>query len=194
MTRKTLALISIAGLAISFEGFGAEFIGNIRQADLQIGGSLSLSYNYVAANTTFGYSASKSSSATFTPSLEYFVIDGLSIGGTFSYYANSSQGNGSIISFGPSGTYYFATLDKAAFYIRANPIYSANSFAPTTLNYFGLHTTIGMNFFFNPYIAIGPGLQWIHSFSNTTGATNSGLSHYSGYDNFSLIGAIAAYL
>lgn len=123
------------------------FEPKVNQGDIMVGGSLGFAY-HTFSRLTF----------ELNPTIEYFVVDRLSLGGTvglsFSEYSNSYL-------VGPSATYYFWKEDRLTANVGAElrigryeyDSYDSGRVTKTaTLGRFRL----GLNYFLTPEVSVGP--------------------------------------
>lgn len=135
------------------------------------------------------------------------MIDRLSLGANFGLSGGSATGTSTVISVGPSATYYFLQANHLAPFIKGRLNWNSTqidnsyldlssfNFVPSTesLDYWSTTIQLGVNYFFNPSIAFGPAFEWTHAFSSTAGSGNSSIT-FSGYDNLALAAVFSMYL
>jgi hypothetical protein len=158
----------------------SKYIGNIHQGDFYTGGSFSLSYN---KSSDFSQTT-----VSLIPSLQYFVVDRLSVGGDFYVTHTSTDSGSTTLGFGPAATYHFFADDKWSAYVGAGALYnklSFNSSAFSDVNYFSVSGKLGLNYFFTPSVALGPELYYTHTFNTDT---------YVGYNQYNLLIGFGIYL
>jgi hypothetical protein len=119
----------------------------ITKGHWSIAGGASLSYN------TGGSGAN----LELYPSAQYFVMDHLSVGGEAFLGLNSSY---NAFGLGPAMTYYFAESEKAVWFVSQGFLYSRFHYDAGNSNYtyknWASHTSLGMNYFLTPSVAVGP--------------------------------------
>jgi hypothetical protein len=112
-----------------------------------ISGGASLSYN------TGGSGAN----LAIYPSAQYFVMDHLSVGGEAFVGLNSSYNT---FGLGPAMTYYFGESERAVWFVSQAILYNRYHYDAGSLNYtetnWSSHTSLGMNYFLTPSVAVGP--------------------------------------
>jgi hypothetical protein len=108
------------------------------------------------------------------PSLEYFVTDTLSLGGSISLNANEEETTvTNYWGLGPSLTYYFSNKGSRAFYFKQTVSYyqaeayvSSDGSSDTYDAYWTIgSSTLGTKFFLHPQLAFGIGLEYGYNFS-----------------------------
>jgi hypothetical protein len=147
-----VSILSLGFLSLLFSSSEAcaEFEGPaaIRADGWQVSGS----FSYLTSSTGSTFSVQ--------PSTEYFVIDGLSIGGEVSYldreYADGQQG-AATYGIGPSLTYYFLPQDVWSPFIHQAFQYS-HSTSGGDDSRLGT-TSLGARFFLNDHVAVGMSAQ-----------------------------------
>ena len=121
----------------------------ITEGHWSVGGGASLSYN-----TSSGHGLELSG----YPSAQYFIMDHLSVGGEASIAWNSNR---SVLGLGPALTYYFAESEKAVWFVSEALFYSryhydSIGYGDFNTSNLSARTSIGMNYFLTPSVAIGP--------------------------------------
>jgi len=188
MTQKMMILLSIA-LFASHSAFAAsdapsasapnltthaartdlpnDFQPNIKSGNLAVGGSFGSGYS-TYSNVTF----------YLNPTLEYFVIDRLSLGGSI-YYSNSSTYKS--YGLGPSFSYYFWQQERWAAFFGGGAVYHDTfdgSYYSGYYNYWTAQAKLGLNYFVYPTVAFGPFLSYGHTFSNQNSDISVSDSNY----------------
>ncbi len=130
----------------------------VNQGDLMVGGSLGFSYS-TFSRLTF----------ELNPTIEYFIVDRLSVGGTIGLALNEASNRYLV---GPSATYYFWKDDR----LTAN-VGAELRFGQQEHDYFdtGRRTDtstsgrfrLGLNYFLTPEVSIGPLLTFDKEFENS---------------------------
>ncbi len=107
-----------------------------------------------------------------SPRLEYFFLNRFSAGGRAIY----RDGNriSTETSFGPSLTYYFATMETSALYVDQSVLFVNPAGADD--NYFAGETGLGWDYFLSPTVALGPSIRGVYYFNGGTGVPEGGLA------------------
>lgn len=146
--------IELTAEELELEDFELEESPNLNKGNVQVGGSLGASHSSFATTISLN------------PSVEYFVVDRLSMGGTIQL---SSSEFSSTVGGGPSFTFYFAKGQKWASYLGAGALYISEEdrrqgYFP--YQYWSGSGKLGVNYFFAPSVAFGPTLRYNHSFDD----------------------------
>lgn len=169
-----IALLFVAGTAsaasistIEAKNELSSFKPNLNEGNIEIGGGFSFS-NYQADGR------SSSNHFQIAPKAEYFIMDQVSLGGTFAY-ANSTGDFGSTsTALGPSGTYYFHVADKLAFYGAQSLMFA--KYSDDSKTYTSGTTSAGVKLFFAPQTAFGIGLDYRYGIGNDNKYTVLGMN------------------
>ncbi len=125
------------------------FVPNLMEGNVSVGGNVGASYS-TYSGLIF----------QFNPTIEFFVANRFSIGGTVSsYFAKDFSSFG----LGPAATYYFWHQDRWAGFVGAGLLMEStnwqNSYADVrTIGYKG-QFKIGSTYFINPSVSVGPVLS-----------------------------------
>jgi hypothetical protein len=128
---------------------------NINKGNMEVGGSGTLGYSTVGGFLTY-----------LTPTLKYFFIDKLAIGGSLVSEIWSSQ---VLFRLGPSASYYFWSNKNWADYVGAEVLYSLNrrtgSYDDTNeSSTWAADARVGANYFITREVAFGPALIYTRYF------------------------------
>jgi hypothetical protein len=179
-----MSAISLCVLAMSLPVISAhaedKFIGNINAGDWAVGGSLTALHHSGANQTSYNLFG-------VSPSVQYFVIDRLSVGGyvNYTHYAFQRSNIENDWSIGPIATYHFLTAGtNLAFYVSGSMNYTHTNTAYDPLtdssgaviingtsdstSHWQSVLAVGANYFFTPSVALGPGVSWVHDFSGNS--------------------------
>ena len=99
--------------------------------------------------------------------LQYFVADGLSLGGAVHWATSGSSVNGvsrtaTIVAIGAEAGWYFWRHDRWAAFLQ--PEVFVNLRAPDLPTTFSLAAASSLQWFLNPSVSVGPGVLFAHEF------------------------------
>ncbi len=151
----------------------------INRGDIIISGSASFHSRF--SNYESGTTSSKTSGVHLgiSPTLLFFVSDGLAIGTRVSAGFSSSEGNFSYnIGLGPELRYYF---DFGLFF-KAGASYDFNHYETSSYNSISVEPAIGYAIFLNPHVAIEPAFFYNLDLTNYdyTTSTSKYVNNYLG--------------
>ncbi len=154
-----ISLLVFASTSLSFandnvssvkaEQPSSEVLANIQQGNMQIGGGFWWEQNSEGRSTERSYS--------IYPSVEYFVLDNLSLGGTLTY----SYGEYITSGIGPSLSYYFFKDGKIAAHLSQVLSFTKYSGMDGLINEAKVNvgtTSVGVKYFAAPQVAFGVAL------------------------------------
>lgn len=134
-------------------------IANINKGNIEIGGSFSISKNNNESSTNY----------YLAPSVEYFFVDNISIGGTLSLSGLSGGKSTDYSSYGigPSASYYFFEQGTTAFYLSQSVTFNkwTNDGETSSLNVG--NTSLGIKLFMVPQVAFGIALSTSYAIDST---------------------------
>ena len=135
---------------------------HLNAGNLKFGASLSLTSN------SFSNGASSYLLSASLP-VQYFVIEGLSIGGTVDWSTAGSSQNGAsqtstVVSVGALASWYFWRHDRFAAFIE--PQFFVNLRAPDLPTTVSVAGALSVEWFLNPSVGLGPGIVYAHQFGN----------------------------
>jgi hypothetical protein len=153
---KAMALVCLLTWAIVTRADNTE-LGNIHKGNIAAEGSASISFYAPSGRAS-------STAISVSPSLQYFVVDHLSIGGSLSYHHYSGSDGWTSWGIGPSITWHFWSTGHLSVFASEEIFLNKG----TNLNWYGSNTAgLGMNYFITPSVAIGPLLQTYYQFENS---------------------------
>lgn len=129
---------------------GATDLANINQGNIRLGGGVGV-----------GYSTYSSTIVSVSPLFQYFVADGFAVGLDTDLMFSK---NYDTYAAGPLISYYFWNREKWAAYLEQSfKYFQERNYRPDVLSadpYWVSTSTVGANYFFTPYVAIGPKLSY----------------------------------
>lgn len=135
----------------------------IREGNWSLGLSGRLAYDSPSGLTGF-----------LSVEMQKFFSDRLSFGFVGQGYKDRSIG---LYSLGVIGTYYFYEMEKSAFYISQSLTYGEAHISILSQSakedFLSATTTLGYNYFLNPYVAFGPRVQYEINPMRNLGGANS---------------------
>lgn len=136
----------------------ASSIANINQGDIGLGGAFG--WTQVEGVGNF---------LSLSAPIQYFIMDHLSVGGEMNL-SRSNVGPSWSAGVGPAATYYFWTQDKMAAYGSEALTYQyTSSQNGAQVNPAWRSTTsLGMNYFLAPTLALGPALEYSHRWNGSS--------------------------
>lgn len=140
-------------LLVSCESlFAEEFVPNLKQGNI----FLATGSNYYVHETKTYEREDIKDSSEFNVRLEYFIQDGVSVGGltsinTTPYYE-----------FGGSASFFFLIMERSAVYIQ--PEFITERWEKYETTTFEMATRVGYNYFLIPSVSIGPSCRFAYRF------------------------------
>jgi hypothetical protein len=140
----------LAVLLSSSAANAATEFANINQGDVRVGGSLGV-----------GYSTYSSTIVSVNPYAQYFFADNVAAGLDVDMFFSNNESSYGV---GPVLSYYFWNSEKWAAYIEQKFKYFTSEVHDQSLlktdPYWRTYTTLGANYFFAPYAALGPAFTY----------------------------------
>lgn len=149
----------------------------INRGDIILGGSASFYSRF--SHYESGTTTNNTSGVQFgiSPSLLFFISDGLAIGTRLSAGFNSTEGNFSYnIGLGPELRYYF----DFGLFIKAGVSYDLNHYESYKYNSITVEPAIGYAIFLNPHVAIEPSFFYNLDLINYDSSTTKYVNNYLG--------------
>ena len=117
-------------------------------------------WSIAASGFGIGVTSAAGLTLSVSPQVEYFVHDGISVGGTFGFATATTAIGSTSLSVGPSATWHFWSEDKLSAYGGTSLIFSnltgvAGSDVGTSLDVNG-----GVNYNFAPWFGVGPRVNY----------------------------------
>jgi hypothetical protein len=133
---------------------------HLRAGNLRFGADLSLTGNSFSNGTS-------SYSLTAGLPLQYFVADGLAVGGAVDWTTSGSTVNGvsrtaTVVAIGAEVGWYFWRHDRWAAFLQ--PEVFVNLRAPDLPTTFTVAGASSLEWFLSPSVSVGPGLLFAHEF------------------------------
>ena len=152
---KVMALVCLFTWAAVVRADNAEF-GNINKGNIQADGAASVS-NYAPTGQTSSFIV------VVSPSVQYFVMNRVSIGGSLYFQHYSSGASWNALGIGPSATWHFWSEGHLSASVSDGLTVNENTNSRWYLNN---STGLGLNYFITPSVAIGPALVVSYQFSS----------------------------
>lgn len=159
-TILSLALSFLTGFlprAFAQESAISTVYPKISKGDVMLGGSLG-----------FAYSTYSRLSFELNPTVEYFVADRFSLGGTIGFTISDSH---TYYLIGPSATYYFWRDENLTANVGAELRTGAYNWAEGRSGFSSGRFRLGLNYFLSPEVSIGPLLTLDKGFGDGAGAS-----------------------
>lgn len=125
-------------------------------------------------NGRLAYDSQTGLNGFLSTEVQKFFSDRLSFGFIGQGYKDRNIG---MYSLGVIGTYYFYEMEKSAFYISQSLTYGEANISILSQSakedFLSATTTLGYNYFLNPYVAVGPRLQYEINPARNLGGANS---------------------
>ena len=162
-----LATLMISGPPARAQETATPFKPNILKGNWAVGGSITS----VSFPREIPAPSGKISYFGLNPSIEYFVADGISVGGYFAYYRDSTSDSSDVfesLRFGPSASYFFWTSDRFAARLQGSFLRGTRQAKSSTLedsresSYGGWVARVGAQFgyFLLPSVSVGPSIGY----------------------------------
>jgi hypothetical protein len=168
--KRILLICALSALASSTYAEEVVFLPNIQQGNWNVSGSLTATKNSGTRNDSTQFFVSTAP--------RYFLIDRLALGLDFSVSTESNSNT--VAALGPSAAFYFWNQGHVAAYVSLGfPVGLTDS----TVSWIA-DTRAGLDFFFNPSVALGPAVFYNHYFGR----------HYPDYSRYGFAAAFSLFL
>jgi hypothetical protein len=155
--------------SVAAHAAGNSSVANIHAGNWRVSGSLNFTHQEV-------YSSSYDT-LTFSPGVQYFLIDKLAVGASMGLTHVFGGSAYTDLTVGPEVTYYFAELGQWAFFADESVLYSHTSVAGYSSEGLWNNTLgLGAHYFITPSVSFGPAVYWLQYFNNPYPYSHASLS------------------
>lgn len=166
-SKIVLLLVAVACCSMAF--------GQLQQGSWIVSGNSSLQ---VSSSKVEGDNSS-ATTVIFSPSIGYFVVDGLAVGISGSVLNSEGFTTYSVL---PSASYYFPTQTPVRPYIQVGVGYSGMSADGESIGGLALGAGAGITYLINQHVGINLGLQYLRG--DYSGAVNNTFGGALGFSLF----------
>ena len=166
-SKIVLLLVSVAFSSLAF--------GQLQQGSWVVSGNSSLQLS----SSKFEGESSSSTTVIFSPSIGYFVVDGLAVGVGMDILNSNGYTTYAIL---PSASYYFQTQSQVKPFLQVGVGYSGMSSDGDSIGGLALGAGTGITFLINQNVGLNLGLQYLRG--DYSGAVHNSFGGALGFSLF----------